>query len=331
MGFFRQLFQKKEKSQEPAQLAPEVLDTTIAPLQDDIEDTVKTAIPVQQRAPEDESPILSDRPVTTDQHPAHPLLVGYASHVGRVRQRNEDSLLVLTSASQGEAALPPFGLFVVADGMGGHSEGQKASQLAVRTLARDVMGQIYPPFLQLDNSEPPRPIQDILSKAVQDANWLINGINKESGTTCTAVLILGNRLFAAHVGDSRAYLIRDAKNPIECLSHDHSFVQRLQDAGQISADEAAIHPQRNILYRAVGQGEKLEIDTFSRQLPGPCWLLLCSDGLWGPVPAEFMQAVITSAASPQQACNELIEAALQAGGPDNISAIVIQYDPAGGV
>lgn len=330
MGFFRQLFQKKDKDQETLPHLPEVLDTAAAPLQGDIEDTVKTAGPIQQPAPEDASTVASSRSGAPGRRLAHPLLVGYASHVGRVRQRNEDSLLVLTSASQGEAALPPFGLFVVADGMGGHSEGQKASQLAVRTLARDVMSQIYPPFLQLDNSEPPRPIQDILSKSFHDANWLINGINKESGTTCTAALILGNRLFAAHVGDSRAYLIRDSKNPVECLSHDHSFVQRLQDAGQISADEAAIHPQRNILYRAVGQGEKLEIDTFSRQLPGPCWLLLCSDGLWGPVPAEFIQAVITSAASPQQACDELIEAALQAGGPDNITAIVIQYDPSGG-
>ena len=293
------------------------------------EDTLEAPSPVQTAPPVEEPVTAPAQASPVKPIPPHALQVGYASHIGKVRQRNEDSLLVITSDAQGDASLPSFGLFVVADGMGGHSEGQKASQLTVRTVARDVMTQIFPPFLQLDNSEPPRPVLDILSKSVLDANWIINGINKESGTTCTVILVLGNRLFAAHVGDSRAYLIRDADHPAEQLSTDHSFVQRLQDAGQITAEEAAVHPQRNILYRAVGQGDKLDIDTFSRQLPGPSWIVICSDGLWGPVPNDTLQNTITSAGSPQQACEELVDAALAAGGPDNITVIIVQYDPAG--
>jgi serine/threonine protein phosphatase PrpC len=210
--------------------------------------------------------------------------------------------------------------------MGGHSEGQRASQLAARIVGRDVMSQIFPPFLQIDNSEPAEPVQSILESSLQAANWEVQAGNPESGTTLTAALVLGERLFVAHVGDSRAYMIQDKESPAERLTLDHSFVQRLQDTGQITAEEAATHPQRNILYRAIGQGERLDVDTFSRPIPRPSWLVLCSDGLWGEVGDESIKASVTSAATPQQACDEMIEAALEAGGPDNITVIVIQFE-----
>jgi protein phosphatase len=161
---------------------------------------------------------------------------------------------------------------------------------------------------------------------LQTANWDVHAANAESGTTLTATLILAERLYIAHVGDSRAYLIQDGDGEVELLTLDHSFVQRLQDTGQITEEEAAVHPQRNILYRAIGQGERLSIDTFSRPFPKPSWLILCSDGLWGVVDIEFLKASVTSAATPQQACDELIEAALDAGGPDNISVIIVRHE-----
>jgi serine/threonine protein phosphatase PrpC len=332
VGFLRQLFKKDgkpENSDPPEPVRLEEEEVVVSPAHEvlvplDDEDTIVPPPPA--RPPEDAE---SEAPSGEEQGPVpgkatHALTVGHATHVGRVRRRNEDSALVITTASLGDAALPPYGLFIVADGMGGHSEGQQASQMAARIVARDVMGKIFPPFLNIGASEPSQPVQVILESSLQAANWEVQTSNPESGTTLTAALVLGERLYVAHVGDSRAYLIRDGDSPMELLTLDHSFVQRLQDTGQITAEEAAIHPQRNILYRAIGQGERLEVDTFSRPFPRPSWLLLCSDGLWGVVGEAAMRAAVTLAATPQQACDELIEAALSSGGPDNISVIVVR-------
>lgn len=256
----------------------------------------------------------------------HPLAVGVASHVGLVRKRNEDSALVATSLAVGDSVMPPFGVMIVADGMGGHSDGEMASQLASRIVASEVMRQVYTPSLGIDSSEPGKPIQDILQESVRQANWQVNSQNPESGTTLTAALVVSGRLYVGHVGDSRAYLLHDSGARIELLTHDHSFVQRLEDTGQITAEEAAVHPQRNILYRAIGQGDNLEVDTFSRPLATPSWLLLCSDGLWGVVPAEMISEIVGSAESPQQACDRLVNAALDGGGPDNITIILAQFE-----
>jgi serine/threonine protein phosphatase PrpC len=269
-------------------------------------------------------------PASKDQwHSSQPFRAGYATHVGWVRTRNEDSILALTLALLGEMTDLSFGLFMVADGMGGHSEGQKASQLATRIVAKEVMARLYGPFLQVDDSDTPGPVLTILTESLQLANWRINRENPQSGTTLTVGLIVGSRLYIAHVGDSRAYLIDGTDTDSELLTLDHSFVQRLQDSGQISPEEALVHPQRNILYRAIGQGERLEIDTFSRVIPRPGWLLLCSDGLWGVLTAETLVDTVIALQDPQQICDELVSAALEAGAPDNISAIVIQFDDHG--
>ncbi len=328
VSFLRQIF-KKTTSAEPApeeestlpEFAPAhkevALEPEPAPMFDDT--------PVPPAAKAGETTLVSEQ----KSHPAkavHSMEVGFASHVGKVRARNEDSVLALSFATLGENPLPPFGLFVVADGMGGHSDGHKASQFAARLVANEVMRQVYPPFLGINGGEISKPVQGILEEALQSANWMVNTSNSESGTTLTVALVLGNRLYVAHVGDSRAYAILDGDSEAKLLTVDHSFVQRLRETGQISAEEATVHPQRNILYRAVGQGDRLDIDTFSRSLPRPGWLMLCSDGLWGVVRPEFILAIISSAATPQQACNELIEAALEAGGPDNISVIIARFE-----
>jgi serine/threonine protein phosphatase PrpC len=144
-----------------------------------------------------------------------------------------------------------------------------------------------------------------------------------SGTTLTAALVLGQQMTIGHVGDSRAYAIRSGGR-IDALTRDHSLVKRLEELGQISSEEAAAHPQRNVLYRALGQGEVLEPDIFTSPFPQPGYLLLCSDGLWSVISNDTIYSIVHDATSLQGACQALITAANDAGGPDNITAVLVQ-------
>ena len=158
---------------------------------------------------------------------------------------------------------------------------------------------------------------------MSDANDAVVERVPGGGTTLTVVLLLGKYLTIGHVGDSRAYLISD--NGLKVITRDHSLVERLRELGQLSEDEAAVHPQRNVLYRAVGQGGNLEVDVLSHPIPDSGYLLICSDGLWGVVPDPEIQSIILKAPHPQIACEQLIKAANSAGGPDNITAILVQF------
>ena len=126
----------------------------------------------------------------------------------------------------------------------------------------------------------------------------------------------------AHVGDSRVYSI-DGKGNLEALTRDHSLVKRLQELGQITSEEAAVHPQRNVLYRALGQGEPFEPEIITTQRPDAGGLLVCSDGLWSIVGPEVIKEIISNGSDPQETCDKLLDAANDAGGPDNISAIYV--------
>jgi len=256
--------------------------------------------------------------------PTKRLIVGIAQHVGRVRTHNEDVLLAFQGELAGLEAMPHFGLFVVADGMGGHALGERASGIAARTLARSVLEGILPSLLADATTESDRPaLGEVMETAMKAANTAVfAGVPEGGGTTLTCALIIGEQVVLSHVGDSRAYII--TADSFEQLTRDHSLVQRLQELGQLSAAEAAIHPQRNVLYRAVGQGEGLEVDVDSRRLGAGSVLLLCSDGLWGLVPDERIEALIRQSADPQAACEALVAAANAAGGPDNITAVMVQ-------
>ena len=255
--------------------------------------------------------------------PKH-LTVGIAQHVGRVRAHNEDVLLAFTGELAGLESMPHFGLFVVADGMGGHALGEKASGIAARTVAREAMNAILPFLLALPDADTDRPsLLEIMEDAMNAANRAVfAGVPEGGGTTLTCALLIGEQLVLSHVGDSRAYLI--TPDSFEQLTRDHSLVQRLQELGQLTAAEAAVHPQRNVLYRAVGQGDGLEVDVESHRVPPGGTLLLCSDGLWGLVPNDRIQAIYRSAPSLQSACEALVAAANSAGGPDNITALMVQ-------
>lgn len=253
----------------------------------------------------------------------HRMEIGTGQSAGIERSHNEDALLVLTSASGGEASLPDFGLFIVADGMGGHRAGEVASAVSIRTVARRLTQQTILQMLDLDPAEDLTPLQDLLRSALEEANDAVVEQVPGGGTTLTAAVVLGNQITIGHVGDSRAYLIQNGK--AEVVTRDHSLVERLRELGQLTTEEAAIHPQRNVLYRAIGQGANLEVDVLSLPKPKGGHLLICSDGLWGVVSDDSMLQIIAQANHPQDACDELVRAANRAGGPDNISVVLVRF------
>jgi serine/threonine protein phosphatase PrpC len=251
------------------------------------------------------------------------LIAGFAQSVGKQRDHNEDALFTLTTTLISDTRQIPFGLYIIADGMGGHEHGEVASAIAIRAMAGYVVRELYLPIFNLIDRPPRHSVQETMEMGVEEAHDSVLKKNLGGGTTLTAALILGERMTIAHVGDSRAYLI-DMDRNVEVLTRDHSFVTRLVELGQITSQEAAVHPQRNVLYRALGQGEPFVPDIITSPLPSPVYLLLCSDGLWGVVEQDEIVDIIFSTPSPEQACRKLIEAANSAGGPDNISAILVR-------
>ncbi len=249
------------------------------------------------------------------------ILFGCGQSVGKQREHNEDSLFALSLAFGGEKSSYPLGLFIIADGMGGHQYGEVASSMATRTMSSYLL-KAFHPFLANPTESLSESIQELMRSAINEAQRAVTQAAPGSGTTVTAALILGQQVTIAHVGDSRAYAIHHGGG--ETLTRDHSLVKRLEELGQISSEEAAIHPQRNVLYRALGQGEVLEPDIFTAPFPQPGYLLLCSDGLWSVLSESNLFNLVLSAKDLQDACQKLVAAANEAGGPDNISVIVIQ-------
>jgi len=180
------------------------------------------------------------------------VVVGHTSHVGRVRSHNEDAALTLEANYSGDDGLEPFGLFVIADGMGGHQAGEVASSLAVRTVASQIMRDVYIPYLLGVHDSDQMPLMDALQNAVESANEAVHSQVPGSGTTLTCALVINQRACLAHVGDSRAYLYYNQQ--LKQVTRDHTYVDKLVELGQLTVEAAAVHPQRNVLYRAVGQG-----------------------------------------------------------------------------
>jgi serine/threonine protein phosphatase PrpC len=251
------------------------------------------------------------------------LISACAQSVGLQREHNEDALFALTTTLTSDHNNLPFGLYIVADGMGGHQHGEIASGIAIRAMASFIIEKLFVPILSVKPASPEESLQEIMQAGVQESHRTITKQVPGGGTTLTAVLILGEQITIAHVGDSRAYLV-DSEGEMEALTRDHSLVRRLEELGQITHEEAAIHPQRNVLYRALGQGEPFDPDVKTIRLPEGGRLLICSDGLWGVVPEDEIKRVLTSDLAPEQACQVLIDAANSAGGPDNITAILIR-------
>lgn len=251
------------------------------------------------------------------------LIAASGLSVGKQREHNEDALFTLTTSLTSDKSNLPFGLYIVADGMGGHQYGEVASRVAVRAMATHVINNLYLPLLKVVEQQPDESLQEIMQTGVMQAHKAIIENVPGGGTTLTAALILGQRLVLAHVGDSRAYLI-GGNPPLEAITRDHSLVNRLVELGQITSAEAAEHPQRNVLYRALGQGEPFEPDIKSLVIESAPYLLLCSDGLWGVIAEEQLFTAVVKHDRPEHACQFLLEAANDAGGPDNIAVILIR-------
>jgi protein phosphatase len=239
--------------------------------------------------------------------------IGQRTDVGRRREHNEDSLGVYRPDH--EAALERRGLLLlVADGMGGYAAGEVASRVAVETVSAEYYGDSW------------GEIEDALARALQLANEAVrdeatrNSERAGMGTTIAAAVICRGELAAANVGDSRVYICRGGA--LRQVTHDHSWVAELMAAGKITAEEAKRHPMRNVVTRSLGGRADVEVETYPRDelRPGDI-VVVCSDGLWGMIPGEQIQDIVEPL-SAQAAADALVAAANDAGGHDNISAIV---------
>ena len=272
---------------------------------------------------------LSDKQISlivTNQNPRYDtqqLIVGIGQSVGKQRDHNEDSLLAITSTISGNNGNVPFGLYIVADGMGGHQYGEVASNSAIRVMAGDIMRTFHSYLFNLPTQPLQESLQEIMEAAIKDAHRTVQKDAPGSGTTVTAALVLGQQVTIAHIGDSRAYSVYPDRR-IQPITRDHSLVKRLEELGHLSKDEAANFPHRNVLIRALGQGEALEADIFTIPFPHPGYLMLCSDGLWGVINDQDISRTIVEAPTLHRACQNLVEAANLAGGPDNITTILVQ-------
>ncbi|MGB4595177.1 MAG: protein phosphatase 2C domain-containing protein [Anaerolineaceae bacterium] len=263
----------------------------------------------------------------------HPFPEGYlpsiqyqtAQSVGLTRDHNEDALSAFSATILTCDASFTFGLFIVADGMGGHLNGEVASNLAVQNTNASLMRMVFDPMRLGQKKMSDTEVNEALEKAVFGAHDAVLKQVSGGGTTLTVALVLNQILYAAHVGDSRLYLA-SPHTSFAPLTTDHSVVQRLTELGQITEKEAREHPSRNVLFRAIGQQEGFKIDLLQRPLKEHTQLLLCSDGLWGLVRERKLAGMLNSTSRDIFAAQKLVDLANAEGGTDNISVIMVTID-----
>lgn len=263
---------------------------------------------------------LTDEPITMPLSGKRPARARWQlaglTDTGLKRELNEDNLLMV-EAEMADAS--PYGLYLVADGMGGHQGGDIASQLTVNTIQQQFNN--YPLSYEI-------PFNDWLKNVVMAANQAVLEHEREPsrdrkmGSTLVMALVTEGQAHIVNVGDSRAYHITD--NGIEQVSVDHSLVERLVQLGQLTREEARTHRQRNVIYNTIGDKPDPEIGLYHILLHPGDRLLLCSDGLSGMILDEDILAISRQNTSPAAACKALVEAAKLAGGDDNITVILVQ-------
>ena len=250
------------------------------------------------------------------------LLWGQASHPGMQRDHNEDHLDAWLY-TRGSGGL--LGLFVVADGLGGQDSGEVASRMAAEAVWQSLRMRVWEPLQRGEELEPDA-LEARLIAAVEAANQAVYECrivrNSEMSTTLTLALAVGSAAYIGNVGDSRAYL--QSAHGLQQVTRDHSFVQRLVDAGEIAPEDIYTHPQRNLVYQSIGDRPSVQVDAFRRQLSPDDRLILCSDGLWEMVRDEGLEEVLLAESDPQRACEQLVRNANLAGGEDNISVIIVR-------
>ena len=250
--------------------------------------------------------------------------VASCQSAGMERSHNEDSLFTFDSLLAGLESSSHFGLYLVADGMGGHQGGEIASTLAAQGAGNYLLAHVFAPLMIDRQSISGEDFEQLLREAVEEAQKLIRQRVPGGGTTLTLALAIDDQIYVAQVGDSRLYLIKPDGETI-LKTRDHSLVKRLVDLGEITEDEASVHPQRNILYRALGQMDPFEPDIGSFPVAEGDRLLICSDGLWSVVPeGEILEILKKCGANLEKSACDLVNAANHLGGPDNISVILVE-------
>jgi protein phosphatase len=244
---------------------------------------------------------MTARPSAASRRP-HSVTFGSRTDIGCIREHNEDSLVVA----------PP--LYAVADGMGGHAAGEVASEIAVSTLAR---------------LAPRTPDTEALSNAVVSANFAVINAAQEKGragmgTTMTAAVLEKERLAIAQVGDSRAYLLHQGR--MQQLTRDHSLMADMIEAGELTKEEARVHPQRSVITRALGSDPDMQPDLYELNVTAGDRLLLCSDGLSSMLEDPEIETVLKRTRDPQRCASMLVNEAIAAGGHDNVTVIVVDVE-----
>lgn len=246
-----------------------------------------------------------------------------AQSVGKTRTHLEDSALAFTM----ELFLPErpvtLGIYMVADGMGGHDHGEVASKIAIQVSAAALTQTLIDPLRQGELLPSHQEVLALIEKAFFQAQEQVLQDVSGGGTTLTLVVLLEKHLYYGHIGDSRLYF-RSSHTDFQPLTQDHSLVRRLVDLGQVSEVEALHHPQRNVLFRAIGQTEGFKVDLGHLDLIEPTQLLICTDGLWGLADDEEMLELIKSEHGNANIAEQLCELANNAGGTDNISVIFVE-------
>ena len=239
-----------------------------------------------------------------------------ATDTGRVRDHNEDDFVALW----GEESPPGVdALLVVADGMGGHAAGEVASKMTVDGIVQSLNDQ-GEEVSKLEGNA----FGAFLGKVLEEVNQDVWQAGQEDdkrgmGTTCTLAAIRSDQLFLAHIGDSRAYLFREGN--LHQVSKDHSWVEDAVDQGVITREQARIHPNRNVITRAIGLEQQPKIDTYVMPLVEGDLLLLCSDGLNSMIPDDDIHRILTGS-SQEDVCQALIDAANDQGGHDNTTVVI---------
>lgn len=244
--------------------------------------------------------------------------------ITRKQKQNEDHLLAVHGTHTHNADFRPYGLFVVADGMGGHANGHEASRLAIQHVRNSIIPTLLS-NVDLDSMH----CKELLLEGIQHANLAIYQQNRQQGSdmgsTITAAILVGSMLTIANVGDSRTYFYSEGAG-LKQVTRDHSMVARMVEKGIICADEVYTHPQRNQIYRCLGETASVQIDTFSLPYQSGDTLVLCSDGLWEMMRDVLIQDTLhNTLPDASLATEELVKAALIGGGKDNISVIVAHH------
>ena len=284
-------------------------------------DAVTASAPHPNRSPSPKTPVVARVFALTD--------------VGHTREHNEDTFLVADleagqpvnfDSAPHELPVPPHGLlFLVADGMGGAASGELAS-----SMAGDVIIETLREIWQSAPNQSQEEFAEALREATDRANARIHRYARENpehrgmGTTATIAGLLGDRLFLAQVGDSRAYLVRGGQ--AQQLTKDQSLMQRLVEAGEMTQEEADASERRNIILQALGPEAQVTIDLTHQQIRRGDTLIICSDGLSGLVRASEIAGIASEEADPRLVCQRLVDRANELGGPDNITVIAARFD-----